>query len=100
MLIKQKNITMYTPYLWYIFSFKLLNCETEDNAKTLFNQENKSVCVIVSNVDDIAYRLENAENLTVQLLEQFADVTITASDFSWTYTKTHEGACGPYFYSK
>ena len=90
----------YTPFLWHIFSFEFLNCETNENAKTMFNQENKKSCVIVSNVDDIACRLKNAENITAELLDQFVDVTITASDFSWTYAKTHEGMCGPYFYKK
>lgn len=90
----------YTPFLWHIFSFDFLNGETEEKAKILFDQENKKTCVVVSNVDDIAYRLENAENITAELLEQFIDVTITASDFSWTYTKTHEEMCGPYFYKK
>ncbi|MBR6532839.1 MAG: DUF4275 family protein, partial [Clostridia bacterium] len=90
----------YTPFLWHIFSFEFLSSKTEEKAKILFYQENKKSCVIVSNVDDIAYRLENAENITAELLEQFVDVTITASDFSWTYTKTHEEKCGPYFYKK
>lgn len=90
----------YTQFLWHIFSFEFLSSKTEEKAKILFDQENKNKCVIVSNVDDIAYRLENAENITAELLEQFVDVTITASDFSWTYTKTHEGMCGPYFYKK
>lgn len=88
------------PFLWHIFSFDFLSGETEEKAKILFDQENKNKCVIVSNVDDIAYRLENAEKITAELLEQFVDVTITASDFSWTYTKTHEEMCGPYFYKK
>ncbi len=90
----------YTPFLWHIFSFEFLNCETEEKAKTMFNQENKGTCVIVSNIDDIAYCLGNAENITAELLEQLVDVTITASDFSWTYAKTHEDMCGPYFYKK
>ena len=94
------NSRKHTPFLWHIFSFDFLNCETEDTAKTLFNQENINTCVIISNIDDIALRLENAENLTAELLEQFVDITITASDFAWTYTKTHEETCGPYFYKK
>ncbi len=89
----------YTPFLWHIFSYEFLDCETGEKAEELFNQESKDACVIVSNVDDIAYRLENAENLTAELLEQFIDVTITTSDFTWTYTKTHE-YIGPYFYKK
>ena len=94
------NSRKYTSFLWHIFSFDYLNGENGEKAKTLFDQENKKSCVIVSNVDDIAYHLENAENITAELLEQFIDVTITASDFSWTYTKTHEDMCGPYFYKK
>lgn len=95
-----KKLCLDSRFLWHIFSFEFLNCEAEENAKTMFNQENKGTCVIVSNVDDIAYCLENAENITAELLEQFVDVTITASDFSWTYAKTHEDMCGPYFYKK
>ena len=72
----------------------------EDTAKNLFNQENKNKCVLVSNVDDVAFQLENAESITAELLDHFVDITITASDFSWTYTKTHEKLCGPYFYKK
>ena len=90
----------YTPFLWHIFSYEILNCEKEENVKMLFDKENKNVCVIVSNVEDIGYRLKNTENLTADLLEQFVDVTITADDFSWTYAKTHESMCGPYFYKK
>ena len=89
-----------TSFLWHIFSFEFLKCETEENAKILFNKENKSTCVIISNCDNIAYKLQNAENLSAELLEQFIDVTVTAGDFSWTYSKTHESMCGPYFYRK
>ena len=90
----------YTTYLWHLFSFNFLNCEIGDNANTLFDKTQKGSCVIVSNIDDLAYKLENAESLTVESLEQFIDVTITADDFSWTYSKTHESMCGPYFYKQ
>ncbi len=88
------------PFLWHMFSFDFLNSDTNETANELFNQESKNECVIVSNYDNIAYRLENAEKLTAEILEKFDDVTITARDFSWTYTKTHEEMCGPYFYKK
>ncbi|MGN0492499.1 MAG: DUF4275 family protein, partial [Acutalibacteraceae bacterium] len=90
----------YTPFLWHMFSFEFLNCVTEENAEKLFNRQNKRSCVIISNVFDAAYRLENAESLTADVLYQFIDVTVTADDFSWTYSKTHEDMCGPYFYKK
>jgi len=90
----------YTAFLWHIFSYEILNCESEDRAEALFDQEKKDSCVLVSNDDDIAYRLENAGGITAESLKRFIDVTVTASDFSWTYTKTHEEMCGPYFYKK
>ena len=31
----------------------------------------------------------------------WSDFVITADNFSWTYSRTHEdGRCGPYFYKK
>ena len=102
---KQKEITKlcltstkYNTFLWHIFSFEFLNCETDAKAEELFDKQEKSHCMIVSNVDDLAFALKNADHLKSKLLEQFVDVTITSSDFTWTYTKTHEDQCGPYFY--
>ena len=90
----------FKSYLWHIFSFEFLKCQTGPNAKTAFDNENKSACVLISNCDDIAYKLRNSESISSELLEQFIDVTVTADDFSWTYSKTHEDMCGPYFYKK
>lgn len=89
-----------TPILWHIFSYDFLDSASQKDAEALFNKENKSTCVIISNCENIAYTLENAQNLTAEILEQFVDVTVTAKDFSWTYSKTHESTCGPYFYKK
>lgn len=90
----------FTSFLWHIFSYEFLKCETEENAKLLFDKEEKSTGVLISNFDNIAFKLKNAENLSAELLEQFIDVTVTAGDFSWTYSKTHESMCGPYYYRK
>ena len=85
---------------WHIFSFKFLDCEVDESARGYFDRENKGSCILLSNVDPLAYRLEDAAKVTAEHLEEFIDVTITADDFSWTYSKTHEGMCGPYFYKK
>ncbi|MGN1443881.1 MAG: DUF4275 family protein, partial [Acutalibacteraceae bacterium] len=92
------NSRQFNSFLWHIFSFDFLKCETQENAKELFDKENKNICVIISNCDNIAYKLQYAENLSAELLDQFIDVTVTADDFSWTYSKTHESMYGPYFY--
>lgn len=87
-------------YLWHMFSYKFLDCQEEDDAMTSFDNEKKSSCVVVFNCEDIAYIIKSAEKLSSDFLEEFLDVTVTSDDFSWTYTKTHEGYCGPYFYKK
>ena len=87
-------------YLWHIFSFGFLECDEEEIASEKYNKQDKSQCVFLSNLDDIAYLIENVDALTAKILEQFIDVTVTSTDFAWTYVKTHEGNCGPYFYKK
>lgn len=90
----------YTPFLWHLFSFEFISCQTKETAEASFDQEKKTACILLSNVDDLAFRLENAHALTAKALEHLTDVTVTAEDFTWTYAKTHEEMCGPYFYKK
>ncbi len=90
----------FTMFLWHMFSFEILKCETDQAAALCFERQNTSQCTLISNVDGLAFRLTHAEELTAEWLAQFVDVTVTAHDFSWTYTKTHEDMCGPYFYKK
>ena len=90
----------YTAYPWHLFSFEVLPHESEETANKRFDQQTKPHCVLVSNIDNFAFHLRHADDLTSQHLSQFDDITITASDFAWTYSKTHEEYCGPYFYSK
>ena len=88
----------YTPFLWHIFSFEIL--DSEENAEEFYNNTNKTNCVIISNVDEFGFVLSNADKLTADLLNDFIDVTISDKALSWTYCKTHESMCGPYFYKK
>ena len=75
-----------------------MECDDEEIASEKYNVQEKADCVFLSNINDIGFRIENAEALTAKMLEQFIDVTVTAHDFSWTYVRTHEeGICGPYF---
>lgn len=95
-----KDMCISARYLWHIFSFDALECQQEQEARERYDAQKKQSCVLLSNIDPLGYRLENAEKLTAEVLAQFIDVTVTANDFSWTYSKTHEYDCGPYFYKK
>ena len=86
----------YTTFLWHIFSYEFVSSEA--NPKEHYNRANKVRCIIISNVDPIGFSVTNAEKLTAEKLDEFIDVTVSAPDFSWTYCKTHECVCGPYYY--
>ena len=89
----------YSTYLWHIFSYEFLNAETDD-APRLYDVADKKECMLISNGPSLGFKLKNADLLTADVLNEFDDVTVTASDFSWTYSKTHEEYCGPYYYKR
>lgn len=89
-----------SAHIWHIFSYGFLACYEKESASELYDMQSKDECVFISNISDIAFIIEDANSLTAEILNQFIDVTVTAKDFSWTYCKTHEGDCGPYFYKK
>lgn len=87
----------YTPFLWHMFSFEFLPCKEKEEAEKSYSMTEKGSCIIFDNIHHLAYRLEKGDAVTTDVLESFIDVTVTAEDFSWTYSKTHEEQCGPYF---
>ena len=84
--------------MWHIFSFDFLT--SEEDPSVCYNNADKTKCVLISNVDEIGFVLCDAEKLTAEILNDFIDVTISDKTFSWTYCKTHESMCGPYYYKK
>lgn len=87
-----------TPFLWHLFSFEYVKPE-EDRARELYNKQSKETIFLFSSYENLVFKLENASVLDADFIEQFTDVVITSADFSWTYAKTHEEYCGPYFYN-
>lgn len=93
------------PFLWEIFSFDII--KTKDNPTEEFNKTEKKDCTLVlASCNHTCVNLKNAEKLTEQDIinlcnnvSGWCDFVITADDFSWAYSRTHEdGWCGPYFY--
>ena len=37
---------------------------------------------------------------TAEALDDFVEIYVVGKDFKWTYIKTHEDMCGPYFMRK
>ena len=86
-------------YLWHAFSYEILECIKNDDAKAMFNSFNKQDAVLLGNIDDVAFIVKDISKITAKDIDLFDDIMLTAIDFSWTYTKTHEMTCGPYFYA-
>ncbi len=96
---KIKRVCLKYNFLWHIFSYEYLNADIQ-KAQEFYDVSNKDECIIISNWNALGYKLKNANSLTSEVLNEFPDVTVTAFDFYWTYSKTHEESCGPYYYKK
>ena len=86
--------------LWHVFSWELLN-ENKflegDQAKAAYDKIDKRGAIYIEwfkdeKTHDITWDMNTAADL-----DKKVEVYVVASDFSWTYIKTHEGMCGPYF---
>ena len=102
--ISNENIERYVVstgnYLWHVFSWELLDEErflVGDSAKDAYNKIDKDNAIYIDWFsDDDAGALPH-EMSTAEALDQMTEVYVAAPDFSWTYIKTHEIMCGPYF---
>lgn len=102
--VSQADINTYViatgNYIWHVFSWNLLDNSrylTGDAAKAAYDQADRSDAVYVDQfhgktVKDLDPRLH-----TATALDAMTEVYVAPRDFSWTYIKTHESACGPYF---
>ena len=88
-------------FLWHVFSYDILDCVKGSEAKHAFDSVAKQEAVLLANLGDIAScRLKNLANIKAEYFDILEDVIVTDADFAWTYAKTHEPACGPYFCNK
>lgn len=96
----QKYVKSPGNYLWHIFSWELLDKNAflaGDNAKKAFDRADKHDALYIAWFEDGEAKPLTAELGRADALERFEEVYVVASDFSWTYIKTHESVCGPYF---
>ena len=99
----QKYVVSTGNYIWHIFSWHLLpdgSYLEGEEARQAFDQADKDGAIYMD-----AFRHKFCRPLPEKLhhaadLDQFTEVYVAAKDFSWTYTKTHESQCGPYFFRK
>jgi hypothetical protein len=87
-------------FLWHLFSYEKKDCLTEEQAEKAFNNETKKYCYVFYQHLDYALILENASMFTADDLLNENDIYIVDKEFNWTFVKTHETECGPYFSRK
>lgn len=86
--------------IWHIFSWDLAEKKrylTGAEAEKAYDQIDKRGAMYIDwfqddHTKDMTWDLNQAD-----ALEKFVEVYVVGKDFRWTYIKTHEGDCGPYF---
>lgn len=85
-------------YLWHLFSYSHAHAIEGKDASAEFDATKKCKSILLCNWDESGYVLSHTYKLKAETLEKFTDVIVTSANFGWTYCKTHEADCGPYFY--
>lgn len=93
-------VTATGNYIWHIFSWKLLDdaCYLTGNAaKAAYDKVDKADAVYVDQFHGSTVKVLEPRLHTAAALDAITEVYVAPRDFSWTYIKTHEDSCGPYF---
>ena len=100
----EKHVTSFGNHLWHLFSWELVPCVEEEDARRAFDKLHYTEAIkfhdgYSGHIQDVsligkvsAQQIENESKDGGSI-----DVYVVAKDFSWTYVSTHEiGDCGPY----
>ncbi|MBA4685880.1 MAG: DUF4275 family protein [Candidatus Galacturonibacter soehngenii] len=90
-------------YLWHMFSYEYAKCKTHENALKAFYKTTKEDCYLYLSYFNVGIKIRNADRFEWKNKDLYEDFVMTDKDFCWTFAKTHEEECGPYFlklYSK
>lgn len=97
-----KREIYYSSFKWHIFSYEKVAAKKGSDAKRAFDRCKKGAAYLFIQCTDEAWYIENAQLLTaadlaVEYSFERADVYIFDANGKWTYVRTHESDCGPYF---
>ncbi len=86
-------------YIWHIFSFEILPKCTfliGKEARNAFDLQDKENAIMYL---PFQKKIKEA-NMSAEEIDSFTECYVVSEDKTWTYIKTHEDMCGPYFYKK
>ena len=102
--IPKRDIRKYVKstgdFIWHIFSWKLLKEDQYlkgNEAKAAYDKIKKKGAVYIAWFEDKYTKDITCDLNTAKDLDDFVEVYVVGKDFKWTYIKTHEDMCGPYF---
>ena len=89
-------------YIWHVFSFELLDKGSfliGDSARQAYDNADKNDCIFCDMFGrkGVTDKLQEEYCSAAQIDTQIDELYVVAKDNSWTYIKTHESRCGPYF---
>lgn len=101
--IIRNYVTASHNYLWHLFTWGNVSCLKGDNARKAFDDLRYSEAIVF--YDGYSNSINNVsfvEKISADEIDknENSDVYIVAKDFSWTYVRTHEEHCGPFFCKK
>lgn len=96
----EKYVKATGNYIWHIFSWELSDKSrylTGEAAKKAYDKIDKSDAIFIDWFEDEETHDITWELKTANTLDSFIEVYVVDKNFKWTYIKTHENMCGPYF---
>ena len=96
----EKHVVSTGNYLWHVFSWELLDKKvflTGNSARKAYDKIDKHNALYIDWFEDNETKELTAKLNTANALDEMIEIYVVAPDFSWTYIKTHESMCGPYF---
>lgn len=96
----KKYVQSTGDYIWHIFSWDMLAQNKYlcgDEAKQAYDKIDKAGAMYIEWFKDKHTKDITREQNTAADLDNFVEVYVVGKNFGWTYIKTHEGMCGPYF---
>ncbi len=98
--IVRKHVTSHGNFLWHIFTWGNVSCYEGEEARAKFNslQEMNGIKFYGGYSKQIE-GLSMVKKITAEEIDEDIgdDVYIVDMNFTWTYVRTHESYCGPYF---
>ena len=96
----KKRVVGEGNFLWHIFSWNIVGVDkyyTGDKARKIFDELDKSGAKYFDLWETNPSLKLLGKEMDSKYIDKFDEIYVVASDWSWTYMKTHEENCRPYF---